>query len=139
MPKVHIFENKRPKWDYESLTVTEWKKVPFSYYTDTHVSILTSDAIKNGFIYVFLRLQSGRFVPLPLRNYSTHAYSVSIDAVVKPHLLRLVWTYLEVRGGATEPHLNLVIFTIKIAEREKYAHLNFRNYDDLQPVFGLPE
>ncbi|OFZ54861.1 MAG: hypothetical protein A3D92_25450 [Bacteroidetes bacterium RIFCSPHIGHO2_02_FULL_44_7] len=138
MPKVHIFGNKRSKWDHESLTVTDWKKVPFSYYTDTHVSILTTEVIKNDCIYVFLRLQSGRFVPLPLRNYSTHAYTVSIDAVVKPHILRLIWTYLDIRGEVLEPQLHLVIFTIQATAREKYAHLNFRNYDDLQPVFGLP-
>lgn len=138
MSKVHIFGNKGRKWDHESLSVTEWKKVPFSYYSDTQVSILTPEAIQNGLIYVFLRLQSGRFVPLPLRNYSSHAYSVSIDAVVKPHLLRLIWTFVEDRGEAKEPQLELVVFTITISAREKYSHLNFRNYDDLQPVFDLP-
>lgn len=139
MSKVHKFENKVPKWEHECLNVSEWKKVPFSYYTDAHVSILTRETLQNCLTYVFLRLQSGQFVPLPLRNYSTHASTVSIDAVIKPQLLRIIWTFTEVRRESTDPHLELVVFTIQLSIREKYAHLNFRNYNDLQPIFGLPK
>ncbi len=139
MFKIHKNGRNSRLWKHERIFVSDWFRLPFLFYTDVPVEILTPEAIKQSHVYIFFRLQSGKFISLPLRTYVTRKFTAGIDAVIKPGVVRLVWTNYETHGEVEEPNLEIVVFVIDRREKDRHPKLSFSNYEEIQPVFSLPE
>lgn len=124
---------------FEFIPVNQWNKLPYTLFADIKVEILTENTIKNHQIYLFFRLQKGRVLPLPLRNYTTQSFVADVDALIRPTTIRLIWSFTDAPADMILPPLDLLVFAIDMDYRHQHTDLNFRNYEELKEKFGLPD
>lgn len=139
MSKIHIIEHKHNLWFYVRFQLSEWITVHHTSYADVEIPALDGQVISGWKIFIYMRLQSGHYVSLPLRFYSTNLFSASIDAVVRIGKIRLIWTLYDIREEFTLPSADVGIFAIDSQESALHPDLNFLNFYDVQEQFQLPE
>jgi hypothetical protein len=137
MSKIHIIEHKHSDWSYLSFLIQDWITLHKTAYFDLELPALDQTVISTRKIYVFMRLQSGHYVSLPLRFYSTQHFSASIDAMLKIGKIRVIWSFYDSTNDFQIPVTEVCIFTIDKYIATQYPEVNFRNLREIKAEFPM--